>query len=158
MFRRPPEAVAPLSVAPLGSRQFADAAAVTADSECPLTAQDFARFYADKTRTVHLALLGRAAVGMMLHRRVSGGLRLVRIHVRADYRRRGVGRAMLGLLASIGAQTNRRCLSAVVCETELTAQLFLAACGWEYTETARGRFGDRAGYWFENYLTTSEGV
>lgn len=81
-------------------------------------------------------------VGFMLYELHKASLHLLNFAVHPDYRRRGVGAAMLGKLIDKLTPERRYRLTLDVRETNLPAQLFFAEYGLRATEIRRGLYGD----------------
>jgi ribosomal protein S18 acetylase RimI-like enzyme len=73
---------------------------------------------------------------------------LLNLAVAADWRRRGVGRALLGRLGQKIRQA-QDCIQATVPESNLAAQLLLRNAGYKATRVLRRHFGDEDGYLME---------
>lgn len=109
-----------------------------ASFHCPWNARDF------RVRLRYLRVVGMVAVGeddepigYMIYRLFRGRIRLLNIAVDADYRRCGIGRAMIDKLREKLLCQHRRFLFATVSETNLDGQLFLRAVGLRVIEVLR---------------------
>jgi ribosomal-protein-alanine N-acetyltransferase len=76
--------------------------------------------------------------GFMVYILEPGAIRLINLAVAPESRRNGVGRALLDRLrGKLAGARRRKCVTAVVRETNLDAHLWFRACGWEAIKVIR---------------------
>lgn len=108
-----------------------------------------------------VAEVGDKVVGYMVYIMEKAKLRLLNFAVDPNYRRRGIGSQLMAKLQSKLQSHRRTRIVLTVRETELGAQHFLRAQGFEATKVLRGYFQDSGedGYRMVCRLpTTTQGV
>lgn len=135
----------------LGRDKSAVLAIEAASDPVPWTEGDFRRAMC-RTDTLGMVAQtrdGRVA-GYAIYELGDRHIRVLKLAVRPDLRRRGVGRAMVRDLAGKLTAGCRTRITLVVRETALDAQLFLASCGFQATQVLREFYGDTSedGYSF----------
>lgn len=113
-----------------------------ASSGAPWGEADFVAALKQRNCIAMVAEVGEEVVGFMVYELHPGEIRLVKAAVDPDRRRLGIGRRLMDRLAGKLGNGRRRCLSASVRETDLAAQLFLRACGWQAVDILRGACDD----------------
>ena len=93
-------------------------------------ADDFRRVMRRRNTIAMVAEYGTWVVGFMAYELFADRLELVRLTVAEGYRRNGIGAGLLAKLASKLTAHRRTRVLADVPDTDLTAHLFLAACGY----------------------------
>lgn len=120
----------------------------------PWDEADFVRCLRQRTMIGMVAEHEERVVGFMiyeLHRRT---LVLIDLAVHPDFRRRGVGRQLIGRLLSKLSHQRRNRLSVIVSDHNLPAHLFFRAIGMRASDIVRDYFEDaesgecRDGYFF----------
>lgn len=105
------------------------AAFLRIDRECqsaPWDERDFVEFHDCSRRYGYVAQTGQIVIGYVLIESHDDAIVVARMAVDRQYRRRGVGRGLLGLLCG---KVRRRLLVVDVPDTNLAAHLFLKSCG-----------------------------
>ena len=76
--------------------------------------------------------------GFMVYVLEPGAIRLINLAVTPGSRRHGVGRELLHCLrGKLSSTPRRKCITAIVCEDNLDAQLWFRACGWDAVKIMR---------------------
>lgn len=106
--------------------------------EYPWTEEDFVQTLAGQTSIGMVAETDGRIVGFMLYELQAISFRI--LNFAACPKRHGIGTQMVGkLIAKLGTRTK---LTLEVRETNLAAQLFFKACGFEAEGTLRGHYED----------------
>lgn len=114
---------------------------IEADSfEFPWDEAAFIRCLRQRNCIGMVAADGDRVLGYMIYELQKSWLRVLNFAVRVDFRRTGVGRAMLDKLK--GKLTRRKRITLEVRETNLSAQLFFQRCGFRATAVLRGFYDD----------------
>lgn len=111
--------------------------------------ETFLRCLRDRNTVGLVAEHGDEVLGFAVYRLCGGHVRLAKLAVRADCRRRQVGAQMIAKIAT-RLSLQRPVMRLDVCETSLGAQLFFKRLGFRATKTLRGRYdGERDAYVME---------
>ncbi len=93
-----------------------------------------------------VAECGERIVGYYLHELARNKIELLRIAIRKDMRRLGIGSTIMDKLKTKLRVGERDKLTLTVSERNLPAHLFFKATGWRATKVMPHEFGDEAGY------------
>lgn len=109
----------------------------------PLTEKDFRRFLRkDSTKFAVVAVCRGQVVGYLLLDARPQRLEVDGFAVHPGYRRRGVGRRLMGWLTDQLKQTSYERAELTLRETNLVAQLFLRSCRFRATGVIRGYYDE----------------
>lgn len=106
--------------------------------EFPWTEEDFVRCLRQRNCIGMVAEHDERVVGYMVYELCKNRLQLLNIAVRGEFRRRGVGTAMVWKLQTKLSAQRRRVLTLEVGERNLPAQLFFRAVGFQATGVLKG--------------------
>ena len=119
----------------------------------PWSEEDYVQALRQRNVIGRVAEWDQRVVGVMVYELDSGVLRLLSVAVHPDFRRRGVGRRMIGELTGrveLPTSHHRRLrgISLEVLETNLAAQYFFHACGFRAMAVLRDFYeaSDRDAY------------
>lgn len=104
--------------------------------------EDFIRCLRQRNCIGMVAEHAERVVGFMLYELHRNRLHVLNFAVHPDFRRRGVGRAMIAKLRSKLSSQRRNCINLEVRETNLAAQLFFRACGFRAVSVLRDFYVD----------------
>lgn len=103
---------------------------------------DFKRVAGHRNSIIYVAEVHERIVGYVIFELRPRRLKLLRLAVRSDHRRLGVGAALIAKLAAKLAPERRQWIDASLRETWLDALQFLKAVGFRATGLHRGHFHD----------------
>lgn len=110
--------------------------------EFPWTEEDFIRCLRQRNCIGMVAEFEERVVGFMIYELHKTRLHVLNFAVHRDFRRHGVGSAMLQKLISKLSQQRRNRVLLEVRETNLTAQLFFRNCGFRAISVLREFYED----------------
>lgn len=117
-------------------------AAERASFEFPWTEEEFLSCLRQRNCIGTVAELDHEIVGFMIYELHQSMLRILNFAVAPRFRRRGVGRQMVQRLIDKLSQQRRREIVLEVRETNLSAQLFFAQCGFRALSVLRNHYDD----------------
>jgi [ribosomal protein S18]-alanine N-acetyltransferase len=110
--------------------------------EFPWTEEDFIRCLRQRNCIGMVAEHEERVVGFMIYELHKNRLHILNFSVHADFRRRGVGQAMVGKLISKLSHQRRNRILLEVRETNLAAQLFFRNTGFRATSVLKDFYDD----------------
>lgn len=108
----------------------------------PWTESEMMDYVTSKTRIGMVACMGDLVVGSMLYDRQPNHFHIDAVTVDQDYRREGVGSAMLRYLAKRVGHNGKQYCATVIRETNLEALRFFRASGFVATELVHRPWDD----------------
>lgn len=117
--------------------------------ELPLSTQEIVDHLHNRSVIGIVARRGDEIVGYMLYRLDKESLEVMRMAIHPEFRKSGVGRAMIERLRNKLSTQRRKYLVASVGERDLQSQLFFRACGFRVTEIWQFDEGDVYRFTFE---------
>lgn len=124
-------------------RDMTEVIQIEADSyEFPWSADDFVRCLRQRNVVGMVAEVDERVVGFMVYELHKNRIHLLDLSVSPDYRRRGVGSAMVRKLVSKLSTAKRSMIMLEIRETNLAAQLFFRDQGFKAISVLRNFFPD----------------
>lgn len=115
----------------------------------PWSEDDFIRELRERICIGMVAEVDEIVAGFMVYQLHKSRLFVTNFAVHPDYRRQGIGRAMVAKLVSKLSRQRRDKIAWLVGENNLDAHLFLRACGFKAREIVSGFYDDgQDGYMF----------
>lgn len=110
--------------------------------EFPCGEDDFIRSLRNRNVIGKVAEYKEQVIGYVVYELSPRKLRILNFAVHADWRYKGIGRQMVANLQAKLSSNRRNRLSLEIRETNLDAQLFFKAMGFECVDTIRGHYED----------------
>ena len=110
--------------------------------EFPWSEEDFIRCQSQRNCIGQVAEFDEQVVGFMVYELHHTSLHVLDFAVDDNFRRHGVGRQMVGFLATKLSPQRRTRVLLEVCETNLEAQLFFKAAGFRAVSVLRNYYDD----------------
>ena len=108
----------------------------------PWCLKDFDRFTRKKNSMVVVAMDDETAIGYMIVETLKDSYSLVKMAVKEDMRRMGIGSKLINYLTTQLVATKRHRIFTEIRESNLTGQLFLRSCRFRYIDTSYNQFQD----------------
>lgn len=106
------------------------------------TEEDFLSCLRQRNAIGMVAEHNQKIVGFMVYELLKSQLHLLNFAVDPQFRRAGVGKAMVSKMVAKLSQQKRSEIRAEVRETNLSAQLFFRSCGFSSTKVLRGYYDE----------------